>query len=78
MVRNPPGYFLMTGRPAIVVPYADSETILAVARRYAARYVVIEPAGAAGPIGQLYDARGADGLQMLGELEGTRVFLVSP
>ena len=25
MVRNPPGYYMMTGRSAIVVPYADAE-----------------------------------------------------
>ena len=25
MVRNPPAYFIMTGRQAIVVPYGDAE-----------------------------------------------------
>ena len=29
MVRNPPGYYVMTGRSAIVVPYADAAGMLA-------------------------------------------------
>jgi len=44
MVRNPPGYYLMTGRSAIVIPYGDESSLLAVAARFHARFVAIEAA----------------------------------
>jgi hypothetical protein len=78
MVRNPPGYFLMSGRPAIVVPYADASAMLAAAIRYRARYVLIESVGAAGPIKSVYDDTHSQHFQFLGELDGTRVFRVQP
>ena len=37
MVRNPPGYYMMTGRSAIVVPYADAEGIWEAAQAFGAR-----------------------------------------
>jgi len=78
MVRNPPGYYILTGRPAIVVPYAGPSDMLAAARRYNAKYLVIERAGAAGPIQTVYaDLRG-ENFEFLGELDGTRVFRVRP
>ncbi|MFH1186484.1 MAG: hypothetical protein V1755_15850 [Chloroflexota bacterium] len=78
MVRNPPGYYILTGRPAIVVPYAGPSDMLAAARRYDARYLVIERAGAAGPINAVYaDLRG-ENFEYLGELDGSRIFRVRP
>lgn len=78
MVRNPPGYYVMTGRAAIVVPYADAQSILAAARRYDARYLIIETAGAAGPIKSVYDDLGSQVFVYLGEVDGTRIFRVEP
>lgn len=78
MVRNPPGYYVMTNRPAIVVPYADAAGILAAARKYDAEFLVIEPAGAAGPIRAVYDDLNSQSLEFLGELDGTRIFRVEP
>jgi hypothetical protein len=78
MVRNPPGYYLMTERPAIVVPYAGSEDMLAAARRYGARYLVIERAGASGPIKAVYDEEHAEAFEFLGERDGTRIFRIRP
>ncbi len=78
MVRNPPGYYLMTGRSAIVVPYGDENSILAAATRYNARYLIIEAAGAAGPIKSVYENRQSRHFEFMGELDGTRIFQVKP
>jgi len=78
MVRNPPGYFIMTGRPAVVVPYGDAAAMIAVARRYQARYLLIEAVGAAGPIRSVYQDTSSPSLQFLGEIDGTRIFRVPP
>jgi hypothetical protein len=42
MVNNPPAYYLASGRPAISIPFGDLHTILAVAKRYHARYLALE------------------------------------
>jgi hypothetical protein len=78
MVRNPPGYYLMTGRSAIVVPYGDEASMDAVAQRYGARYLIIEAAGAAGPIKSVYDSRSSQRFAYLGNVDGTHVYRVLP
>jgi hypothetical protein len=78
MVRNPPGYYLMTGRPAIVIPYSDASAMHAAAVRYHAKYLVIEAAGAAGPIKSVYDNKNDPRFRFLGELSGTRIFQIQP
>ncbi|MEW6717748.1 MAG: hypothetical protein AB1345_09620 [Chloroflexota bacterium] len=42
LVNNPPGYTAVSHRPAIVIPNGNVQTLLAVARRYGARYVLLE------------------------------------
>jgi hypothetical protein len=76
MVRNPPGYYIMTGRPAVVIPYGDAASVLAVSARYHVHYVVIESAGAAGPIRSVYDDLNNPALQFLGQINGTRLFRI--
>jgi hypothetical protein len=78
MVRNPPGYYLMTGRPSIVVPYGDEATIASVASRYDAKYLIIEQAGAAGPIEQVYKNLSSQRFPYLGNIDGTHIFRVAP
>ncbi len=78
MVRNPPGYYVMTGRPAVVIPYGDEATMAAVARRYGATYLVIEEAGAAGPIKAVYDRQSHQYFTFLSDIDGTRIFRFSP
>ena len=78
MVRNPPGYYLMTGRPAIVVPYANEAAIAEAARRYKAKYLVIEAAGAAGPIKDVYERKSNAYFTFLGDIGGTRIFRSIP
>ena len=42
IVRNPPGYYLITGRSAIMVPTGDESTLFAVAQRFQASFLVLE------------------------------------
>jgi len=76
MVNNPPGYYLATGEPSIVIPDGDMPTLLAVARRYGARYVLLElnhPVG----LDQLYTAPGDQpGLLFLGSIGDAHLFEV--
>jgi hypothetical protein len=76
MVRNPPGFFIMTGQPAIVVPYGDLSSILAAARRFQANYMIIEAAGAVGPIKAVYEDTGGTVFDYLGEINGARLFRI--
>jgi hypothetical protein len=82
MVRNPPGYYLMTGRSSIVIPYGDENTLLNVAKHFRARFVAIEALGASGPIKTIYDNKGDASLRFLGEVNEpnnlTRVFEIQP
>jgi hypothetical protein len=55
MVRNPPAYFVMTGRQAIVVPYGDAKMLLAASRKYNASYVILEQIGSSSPLYDLYE-----------------------
>jgi hypothetical protein len=76
MVRNPPGYFIMTGQPAVVVPYGSTSSILAVARQFEVDYVILEAIGVAGPIKQVYDDTHNPDLPYLGDIDGTRIFAI--
>ena len=82
MVRNPPGYYLMTGRSAIVIPYGDENSLLDVAKLFHARFVAIEAAGASGPIETIYNSKGDLSLRFLGEVNepnnDTRIFEIQP
>jgi hypothetical protein len=78
LVRNPPGYYVMTGRAAVVVPYGGEETVLAVAGRFQARYLIVEQAGAVGPIRSVYEDLSSQSLDYLGEVDGTRLFRIVP
>jgi hypothetical protein len=55
IVRNPPGYFLASGRPSVSLPVGDESTILSVAKKYDARYLVLEKGGTFDTIQELYD-----------------------
>jgi hypothetical protein len=55
MVRNPPAYFIMTDRQAIVVPYGDVEMLLAASRKFHASYVILEQIGKNNPLKDLFE-----------------------
>jgi hypothetical protein len=77
IVRNPAGYYLVSGRPTIVMPPGGPDTILALAARYEAAYFVLEPAGVLREYQQLYEQPNAyPGLKYLGDVEGARIYAV--
>ncbi len=78
MNRNPPGFYIMTGQPAIVVPYGNEATIWAVATRYNARFLILEAAGVAGPMEPLYESKQSPHFRYMSEVDGARIFEVRP
>lgn len=78
LVNNPPGYHIASGRPALAIPNGGEQTLLGVARRYGARYVLLEydhPRGLE-PLYQAPESR--PGLEYLFDVNGTRVFRITP
>jgi hypothetical protein len=74
MVNNPPGYFVATGRPAIVVPNGDIHSTLAAAQRYDASYLILESNHPQG-LNDLYqNPIDLPGLDYLYSLENTHIF----
>jgi hypothetical protein len=75
IVRNPVGYNIMTGRQAIVIPYGDDQTIYMLARKFGARYLILEKIGVLPQIKDLYETpQDQDHFNYLGELDGTRIY----
>jgi hypothetical protein len=59
MVNNPPAFFYHTGQLAIAIPNGDVNTLLAAARRYSAKWVVLE-ANHPAALSALYDQPRSD------------------
>lgn len=77
IVRNPPGYAVVAGRPAIVIPSGDPQTVLAVAQRYGAGYLVLEAEGVLPPLKALYEnPQGWASFDFLGEVDGARIYAI--
>jgi hypothetical protein len=79
MTRNPPAYFIMTGREAVVVPFGDVQTLIDAARKYNVGYVVLERKGAGADLVNLYAYPDQyPTLEYLGMLDETIIFHVNP
>jgi len=79
IVVNPPGYYVVTGRPAIVIPFGDQSTLLEVAKRYDAVFVVIEKNGKFKEIQKLYDEpRDNPSFIYLGEVNEAKLYRIEP
>ncbi len=79
MTRNPPAYFIMTGRQAVVVPFGDVQTLINAARKYNVSYIVLERKGAAADLANLYAHPDQyPTLEYLGMLDETDLFHVNP
>jgi hypothetical protein len=77
IVRNPAGYYIVSGRPTVVMPPGGPDTILALAARYDAAYFVLEPAGVLKEYQQLYEQVDVySGLEYLGEVEGAHIYAI--
>ena len=77
MVKNPPGYYLVSDRSGVAVPFGDEKTLLEAATRYGVEYIIIEvdhPNGLA----NLYknpESHPSE-LDYLSSIEGTHIFRV--
>jgi hypothetical protein len=77
IVVNPPGYYLASGRPAIAVPDGDVQTVLEVASRYNARYLILEKESLPRALGELYDQPAQwNEFRLLGEEDGARILVI--
>lgn len=68
MIGDPPSWWYMSGIPAIVVPNDPPDTVVRVARRYGARYLVLD-ANRPAPLAALYE-----GAQMHPDLQLIKTF----
>jgi hypothetical protein len=79
MVANPPGFYLASGNPAIAVPDGDKDTLLRVAKRYGAKYVILEEGATPGSLMAVYDHPAEQpGLQYLGDIGGMHIYGIQP
>jgi hypothetical protein len=77
MVRNPPGYYIASRRPSISVPFGDASTILDVARKFGAHYLVLEKGGTFDSIQGLYDhPQDHPSFTYLGEVDSARLYRI--
>lgn len=77
IVRNPPGYFIRSGRRAIALPFGDEQTILQVAERFGAGYLVLEKGGTFATIQDLYDdPQGNSSFVYLGEVDEAKLYRI--
>jgi hypothetical protein len=75
IAANPPGFWLASGHPTIALPDGDAQTVLALARRYGGRYLILEEGSVTKGLMGVYDHPDEfPGLRYLGEVEGARVF----
>jgi hypothetical protein len=74
MVGNPPAFWYHTGHPSVVVPNAGVETLLALADRYGADYVTLDP-NRPEPLAELYGDMETVGLAPVATFDGGRVQL---
>ncbi len=75
IVRNAPGYYIATRRPAISIPYGGEDVILTVAQQFGADYLVLESRAALPQIKNLLEnPQGHAGFIYLGEINEAYIF----
>jgi 4-amino-4-deoxy-L-arabinose transferase-like glycosyltransferase len=78
VVSNPPGYYVVTGRSAIVIPNGGLTVVLAAADQFGADYLVLEPDSLMPDLNDLYNHPDQfPDLAYLGETDGIRVFKIA-
>ena len=79
MVRNPPAYFIMTGRSAVVVPYDDIATLYKAAEMYNVRYIVLEKIGTPAQLADLYNQpENYSEFVYLGSIDENHIYFFNP
>jgi 4-amino-4-deoxy-L-arabinose transferase-like glycosyltransferase len=73
---NPPGFTYHTGRPSIVVPNGDADTLIAAARRFGAKWLVLD-ANRPAPLAALYADPSSDPrFTLAATFDGTYLFKI--
>jgi hypothetical protein len=79
MVANPPGFYLASGNSAIAVPDGDVNTLFEVARRYGAKYLILEEGGTPSGLMTVYDhPTQHPGLLYLDDISGSHIYAIQP
>jgi hypothetical protein len=77
IVRNPPGYYLASRRQSISLPFGDESTILAVAKKFGANFLILEKDGTFDTIQDLYDhPQDNPSFKYLGEVDSARLYRI--
>ena len=79
MVTNPPGYTMMTGRSAVMFPYGGEKSILEVAQKFNAHYIVLkpDPVNLSAHFNALYDQPDLyPSIQFIGQVDDMRIYKV--
>jgi hypothetical protein len=77
IVRNPPGYFIVSGHPALALPFGDESTILDVAEKFDASYLVLEKGGTFESIQDLYnEPQSNPAFVYLGEVNEAKLYRI--
>jgi hypothetical protein len=79
IIPNPPGYYVRTGRSAVRLPLGDESTVLDVAQKFQAKYLVIERSDSLGALQDLYDRPQSNSTFIyLGEVAGAHLYRIAP
>jgi hypothetical protein len=79
MVANPPGFYLASGNQSIAVPNGDLAALLDVAKRYAAKYLVLEAGSTPVSLIPVYDEPSVQpGLKFLSDMGGLHIYVIQP
>jgi hypothetical protein len=79
IVRNPPGYYISTGRPAVVIPHGGAQAILLVAEQFDAEYLILEPEAVTPEMKHLLEPPGRNPHFLYsGEVNDIRIYRIVP
>jgi hypothetical protein len=79
IVANSPGYFVASGRSALIVPDEKLESVRALAHQFGARFLVLEKTYYTDPMIPVYkNPENQPGLTYLGEFDDVRIFEINP
>jgi hypothetical protein len=78
LVNNPPGYYLVSGRPGVVIPDAGTEVLQEIARKYSVDYLLLE-ANHPQALDSFYDHPGQRaGFSYLGQIGTAYLYGIDP
>lgn len=76
MVNNPPGFFVATGRPAVVIPNGGVDTVLAAAEMYHASYLILEKNSVKGLLPLYAQPVDLPGLKFIETVGQSHIFMI--